>query len=853
MGASHSTLASLASAADDVAPELEGPTLGQYEMNKPLFPGSGRMMRTYLLRHKATSSTAVLKSMWISQEHDTFVDQHEKELSKLKALLVGQPHIAPFWHWSVGSYRPRGSLSVRQVSLLRPHVYTALSDRLASRPFLTNVEKLWISYQILQALDAMHAKGVVHGFLTTENIGLSSWNWVVLVDVASYKARTSLPDDDPSEYLYYFQELYKHGSDNTPREKRCYLAPERFYTPNLESGDKNDKDQTPLTPAMDMFSAGCVLMETFLNGERAFDLGDLMEYRKKGSSQTLQQKLNKIDFSALRAACRHMLNLEPSERLSASTYLERLQASELVPPSFGVLATMMERVTFASPEKRLAVAALSYSHVLKTALGIEDAEGQNYVERIIGSTTSEFDILLGYSKAPSVSEPETTHESDSTVEEKKEESNATMDLFAETEALLKKLESMTFDDQEPAEVERAAQYERTDGHSKNSSREIEVIKTSKMSQSSILIYLHLVLATVRHLQRPDSKLIALRVMASLSKYATDEDRLQRILPVTVSLLHDQDSLVRASAVSVLAATVSSVQSFPPSDSKVFPQYIFKKVAHLITDPSLLTRLAFAKNVALLAETAHRFLDISHAVRLFEAVGGGHSSGAPSRVEGSKDSTPNPSSLFAEDVARLLDDSRPPKANKRRLEATGSGIESAGSEGVTAANKTVINSNYNAELASLQETVSRWVVHITTDQSEHSSPCKRALISDMARLCTFFGLDGVMAFILPQLLSFLNDRKDWQLRASLFETLPSVCYIIGRAATEHFVFPCLEIALVDSEEAVISRALQCLTQLLRMKLLSRSIIVGSMDAGGNEGSAGYVLFLCLLQHPLSEST
>lgn len=168
-------------------------------------------------------------------------------------------------------------------------------------------------------------------------------------------------------------------------------------------------------------------------------------------------------------------------------------------------------------------------------------------------------------------------------------------------------------------------------------------------------------------------------------------------------------------------------------------------------------------------------------------------------------------------------------------------------------KILINSTYNSELGALQETVSRWVVHITTDFSDHSSPVKRALLEDMTRLCNFFGLDGVMAFILPQLLSFLNDRKDWQLRASLIDHLPSVCYYIGRAATEHFVLPCLETALVDNEKVVISRALNCLSQLLRLGLLSRGALLGTQcHVGSNETAAGLLKhYGALLLHPSSD--
>jgi phosphoinositide-3-kinase regulatory subunit 4 len=236
-------------------------------------------------------------------------------------------------------------------------------------------------------------------------------------------------------------------------------------------------------------------------------------------------------------------------------------------------------------------------------------------------------------------------------------------------------------------------------------------------------------------------------------------------------------------------------------------------------------------VASLAEASHRFLDISHAVRLYEAVGGGGTR-SPANLESSKESSAaSANDVFTDDIAKLLDETADSDENSKTTAQTDSGAGGNTPNGMAGAEKTLISSPYNSELAALHETISRWVVHITTDQSEHSSPVKRALLGDMTRLCNFFGLDGVMAFILPQVLTFLNDRRDWQLRAALFEHLPSVCHIIGRAATEHFVLPCLETALVDGEEAVISRALQCLAQLLRMGLLFRSLLLGTPSSAG----------------------
>lgn len=1023
----------------------------QYNVDGYLFPGSGRMMRTFRLRHKKNGSLVVVKLMWVTFDFDD--DDHEpeddreldprsngsnggippnattrmntakshgtaglqaqqRELLRVFRALKRNSHMAPFLYWKAGpeTFRPNytnnsgNAIAIRPAILLRPYFYTTLSDRLASRPFLTHVEKLWIVYQLLRALDDLHNSTsrsatssssnddnkevnsdsghgdatdttkhdgrtattsktpIVHGFLTTENVGLSSWNWVVLLDLsASYKGRTALPDDDPSEYLYYFQErqtgsaqsnnsastnindsnnynntsfsasaqsgggpqhtssLSSATSASSPldfnnmtnnqidtstatREKRCYLAPERFYTPgnNRNKGDergdtsgsasaassstKRSSSSKPtaqiLTPAMDIFSAGCVIMETFLNGERAFDLGDLMEYRqRKAYTPTLQQKLNKIEFSALRAACKHMLSLDPSQRLSAREYLKRLEASGLIPTSFYTLARLMNEVTtnansesnsnkdievvveieveveatVVTPDARLAKAAAYYSEILYETMGIFDKDGEAYFDKVLGRTA--VSVMKNNMNANSDGNTETNKiefnqkqqkpdiPSTAMTEEKKESEQDS--LFAETDALLRKLEALTIDEDEVVSMasEEAADVTRRRGVSKNEGDVTgskdpnqSKVRRSQLSESSLLIYLQLVLSTVRHVQRPASKLVALQLMKRVGQYTTDEARLQRIVPVAVSLLQDQDPLVRASAVEVLTSTISIVESFPPSDSKVFPQYIFKRVAHLVTDPSLVVRLSFARSVAMLAETAHRFLDISHAVRLYEAVGGGSANVA----NGSQKDSGSSSDVFGDDIAKLLGESSSPSTkneNKKILNRAES-TETTASD-IMGSTRALISSTYNSDLGALHENVSRWVIHITTDVSEHSSPAKRALLADMARLCNFFGLDGVMAFILPQVLSFLNDRKDWQLRASLFEHLQSVCHFIGRAATEHFVLPILETALVDSEEVVISRALLCLSELLGMGLLSRGVFLGRKALHGFDESPGYV--------------
>lgn len=143
-------------------------------------------------------------------------------------------------------------LTDRAGLIIREYVKYSLYDRLSTRPFLTNIEKRWITFQILYALHQCHKVGVCHGDIKLENIMVTSWNWVLLVDFASFKP-TFVPVDNPADYSYFF---------DTSRRRVCYIAPERFSnirTTKSESSSliyESTCDSKDLTPAMDIFSAG---------------------------------------------------------------------------------------------------------------------------------------------------------------------------------------------------------------------------------------------------------------------------------------------------------------------------------------------------------------------------------------------------------------------------------------------------------------------------------------------------------------------------------------------------------------------------------------------------------------------
>lgn len=147
-----------------------------------------------------------------------------------------------------------------------------------------------------------------HGDIKSENVLVTSWNYVYLTDFVSFKP-TYLPLDNPSDFSFYY---------DTSGRRNCYIAPERFYT--IEKPSTAGLPQRPLssvyasssplgsnekegkvTEAMDVFSAGCVCAELFMDGTALFTLSQLFKYREGELSPDGQ--LAAIEDDGMRVCC----------------------------------------------------------------------------------------------------------------------------------------------------------------------------------------------------------------------------------------------------------------------------------------------------------------------------------------------------------------------------------------------------------------------------------------------------------------------------------------------------------------------------------------------------------------------
>ncbi|VBB84052.1 Putative Putative serine/threonine-protein kinase VPS15 [Podospora comata] len=282
--------------------------------------GTARFMKSIRARHH---DGVVLVKVLI-KPYPMSLDKYKEQVLRVRNVLVDVPNALPY---------QRAIETETNGYLIRQFFYNSLYDRLSTRPFLEDIEKRWLAFQLLCAVRDCHDKDIYHGDIKTENTLVTSWNWLYLSDFSSSFKPVMLPEDNPADFSYFF---------DTSGRRTCYLAPERFV-PSGEELDPNAK----ITWAMDVFSVGCVIAELFLEAP-IFSLSQLYKYRK-GEYDPGISHLSRIPDKDLREMVGHMIQLDPQKRYSAEQYLEFWKGKVFPAYFYNFLHQYMEVITDLSP------------------------------------------------------------------------------------------------------------------------------------------------------------------------------------------------------------------------------------------------------------------------------------------------------------------------------------------------------------------------------------------------------------------------------------------------------------------------------------------------------------------------
>ncbi|PSR78508.1 hypothetical protein BD289DRAFT_485992 [Coniella lustricola] len=647
--------------------------------------GSARFMKSIRARHH---EGIVLVKVFVKPYGPMSLDEYRQKMFDERKALAEIPNALGY---------QRIIETETNGYLVRQYLYNSLYDRLSTRPFLEDIERKWLSFQLLCALRDCHAKEIYHGDIKAENTLVTSWNWLYLSDFSSSFKPVTLPDDNPTDFSYFF---------DTSSRRTCYIAPERFVAPG-EEGDRGTK----LTWAMDVFSAGCVIAELFLEAP-IFSLSQLYKYRK-GEYDPDISHLSRISDKDIRELVSSMIQLDPQKRYSAEQCLEFWKGKAFPDYFYTFLHQYMEMITDpSSGQLPIPGAANNWG------------EADERIDRVFYDF-DKISYFLGYQNDARASE---------------------------TPQLAPRLGLGHF----PVRL-----------NIPNNEHAVSIDK-AQAADDGTLIFLTLVVSSLRNTARASSKVRACDVLLAFAERLTDEAKLDRVLPYLITLLNDKADIVVITAIRTITQLLALVNTVNPVNAHVFLEYILPRFAFVLygtnSKPSPLVRATYASCIGNLATTAKKFLQMATAL---------NSAGA--------------------------------------VVITDPDVESGSQP----------NGTLDALFDEAQQSLIYMLETHTKNLIEDVDPyVRRAFLSSVPELCLFFGTAESNDIILSHLNTYLNDR-DWMLKCAFFETVVGIAAYMGSVSLEEFILPLMIQALTDTEENVVQGALHSLAELANLGLLSKT--------------------------------
>ncbi|KAI1823879.1 hypothetical protein F4861DRAFT_508603 [Xylaria intraflava] len=442
--------------------------------------------------------------------------------------------------------------------LVRQYIYSSLYDRISTRPFLEDIEKKWLAFQLLCALRDCHARDIYHGDIKTENVLVTSWNWLYLTDFTGSFKPTKLPDNNPATYSYFF---------DLSGRRTCYIAPERFVE---QIQDPQELEGHNLTWSMDIFSAGCVIAEVFLETP-IFSLSQMFKYRR-GEYEPVISHLSRIPDQGLREMLSSMIQRDPEKRYSAEQYLHFYKGKIFPEYFYSFLHQYMELITDPTSGRTPVTGAFKN-------LG----EADDRIDRVF----YDFDKIayfLGY------------QEQRNTQQISRFTPRLGLGLF-------------------PVRLNIP------------NNEHFTSIEAQPLADDGTLIFLTLIAGSLRNTARAASKIRACDLLLAFSEKLTDEAKLDRVLPYLMTLLNDDVDLVAIAAVRSITQLLALVTVVTPVNAHVFPEYIMPRMQVFLSgasrqlimgkerrEPNPLVRATYASCLGSLATTASRFLELTAVLR-----------------------------------------------------------------------------------------------------------------------------------------------------------------------------------------------------------------------------------------------
>ena len=429
---------------------------------------------------------------------------------------------------------------------IRQYFPYTLTERVASKPYLTLADKKWIVFQLLHAYYQLAEVNEYHGDINFDNILITTNMSVYLADCGKYKPTSFNLDDFTTINNWYSNEY----NENKP----IYFAPEKI----IEKQTEKVNNSVNVFKQMDIFSLGVVIGQLFLENT-FFTRVNLLNYKNKGqyNDKDFESKLEKINMNYnegkdtedtnLIDLLRQMLEINPQQRPAINKCL-KVYCNKICPmPIPRCILHMNCYFNLQYPQGDIIVATLSkYWNQIYSLCYINYKEWNKEHEQIpILKGKLHYKILKVINS--------------NSIFEKK---------MAEFPFIIN--ENGTLDD--PGKIK----FDNTTEEALSS--ENECMRTAKESG---YIFLKFIFYALQNIKYESTIIIALEMMYHLSKELSSNIKVEFVIPHIVSLFSSEKTIIKIYALNCLFELLKTISfkdlKLQLIDSAYFRSYIFTKI------------------------------------------------------------------------------------------------------------------------------------------------------------------------------------------------------------------------------------------------------------------------------------
>ena len=659
----------------------------------------------------------------------------------------------------------------RQVGMIfRQYTEFNLLERIYLMPYLQNIEKIWITFQLLYCLNDMKQMKIIHGDLKPENILLTSNLSLYISDFATYKpAYVSI--EDISDYTYFF------GSNNTDTMKGCYLAPERLVEKNIIN-ENNEK-----TYQMDVFSAGVIIAELFLE-RTIFDYTGLLNYKKGNKNLfNIDEILSKIPQNNIRSLIYKMIEVNPEKRIDITEALN-IMLNEICPiaiPGFIFhFNSIITSTKFWKPDLIIGHIYRYWGTIWKIIFGANEQPiplSQNLNFAIINK------IIL---ESPFTN-------------------------FGEGAIFVRNMNNVVYlGNQElimnPENGEINEKYLKKCDNIEN--------------KSCIYLIIDYILEAIQYTKYDTTNLLALEMLYILSKKIPDVAKLQLILPYFISNLKRKKYIIQLTSINYLFDILYSIDYqeliLPVTEYNYFGSYVYPALLKFYNKENPYIILEFFNNVDKIIDLQQKFLNVTLKTRLKKnkenlSTKNKHFENNINTIKEEK-----------EEYSNSLGSSLNPKIDDNYDDIVRPTIFSSQRESTTKQQNKDKSFEIFNDYDSNMESFKHSLFSLTMDLIGRNNEIDILIIfiRKLPSLLLFYGKSKTNDFSKFIINNF--NKPDWIIQKEILSHIPQMTITIGEKPLNDYILPCMEMLISNnSNELKLLELIKSMNQLLKMEYLSQS--------------------------------